>query len=69
MQQRAVALAGTGIVALFVGASNVLGQLYYDVLQTNESLAVVIIGVAIGVLLLTIVTFTMCIRRMRTRSI
>ena len=46
-----------------------LGQLYYDVLQSNDVLAVVIVGVAISVLLLTIVTFTMCIRRMRTRSI
>ena len=52
-----------------MGASNVLGQLYYDVLQSDDGLAFVIIGVAIGVLLLTTVTFTMCIRRMRTRSI
>ena len=67
LQQRVVALAGTALVAAFVGASNVLGQLYYDVLQTNGELAAVIAAVAVFASLLLVFTVASCVRRARHR--
>ena len=65
LQQRAVALGGTALVGASVGAFNVLGQLYYDVLRTNGELAAVIAAVAVFAVLLVAVTFAACVRRAR----
>merc|ERR1711924_225147 len=62
MKQRAIALAGTALVAVFVGASNLIFQLYYDVLLTNGELAAIIAAVAVCAVLLVVVTFAACIR-------
>ena len=65
LQQRAVALTGTAIISVSVGTCNVLGQLYYDVLQSNGTLAGMIAGVAISAVLLACITFAACVRRVR----
>ena len=52
LQQRAVALTGTVIIAASVSAGNVLGRLYYGVLRADSTLAGIIAGVAIGTVLL-----------------
>ena len=65
LQQRAVALTGTAIVATFISTGNVLGSLYYDVIQASPNLAGYIAAVAVGVVLLLCLVFAMCIRRMR----
>ena len=64
LQQRAVALVGTAIVAAFVSTGNVLGQLYYNLILTNGELAAVVLGVAIVSVLLACLLTGTCIRRM-----
>jgi hypothetical protein len=65
MQQRAVALTGTAIIAAFVSTGNVLGRLYYDALRADSTMAGIIAGVAIGTVLLVCITITACVRRVR----
>jgi len=65
MQQRAVALTGTAIIAAFVSIGNVLGRLYYDVLQSDGIVAAIIAGVAVGTVLLACITVTAFVRRVR----
>ena len=65
LQQRAVALTGTAIIAALVSIGNVLARLYYDVLQADRTMAGIIAGVAIGTVLLACVTVTACVRRVR----
>ena len=65
LQQRAVALTGTAIVAAFVSIGNVLGRFYYDVLRADSTLAAIIAGVAIGTVLLLSITVAACVRRAR----
>ena len=65
LQQRAVALTGTAIIAASVSTGNVLGRLYYDVLQADGTVAGIIAGVAVGTVLLVGITVTVCVRRVR----
>ena len=65
MQQRAVALTGTAIIAALVSIGNVLARLYYDALQADRTMAGIIAGVAIGTVLLACITVTACVRRVR----
>ena len=65
LQQRAVALTGTAIIAGFVSTGNVLGRLYYDALRADSTMAGIIAGVAIGTVLLVCITVTACVRRVR----
>ena len=65
MQQRAVALTGTCIIAAFVSTGNVFGRLYYDVLRADSTMAGIIAGVAIGTVLLVCITVAACVRRVR----
>ena len=68
LQQRAVALTGTALVAVFVGISNVLGQLYLTVLQSGTPvLAAAIAGIAVGSVLLVCIIFAACVRQMRRK--
>ena len=67
LQQRAVALTGTAIVAAFVSTGNVLGRVYYDVLQSNSTMAAVIAGATVSTVLLVCLLFTWCIHRSRKR--
>ena len=65
LQQRAVALTGTAIIAAFVSIGNVLGRFYYDVLRADSTLAAIIAGVAIGTVLLVSIFVTAFVRRAR----
>ena len=65
LQQRAVALTGTAIIAASVSTGNVLGRLYYDVLQVDSTMAGIIAGVAVGTVLLVCIFVSACIRRER----
>ena len=65
LQQRAVALTGTALIAAFVSIGNVLARLYYDVLRVDSTMAGIIAGVAIGTVLLVCITVTACVRRVR----
>ena len=65
LQQRAVALTGTAIIAGFVSIGNVLGRFYYDVFRADSTMAGIIAGVAIGTVLLVCITVTACVRRVR----
>ena len=65
LQQRAVALTGTAIIAAFVSTGNVLGRFYYDVLRADSTLAAIIAGVAIGTVLLVSIFVTAFVRRAR----
>ena len=65
LQQRAVALTGTAIIAASVSTGNVLGRLYYDVLRADSTLAGIIAGVAIGTVLLVCILVAACVRRVR----
>ena len=65
LQQRAVALTGTAIIAAFVSIGNVLGRFYYDVLRADSTLAGIIAGVAIGTVLLVSITVVAFVRRAR----
>ena len=65
LQQRAVALTGTAIVAAFVSIGNVLGRFYYDVLRADSTLAAIIAGVAIGTVLLVSIAVVAFVRRAR----
>ena len=65
MQQRAVALTGTGIIAASVSTGNVLGRLYYDVLRVDSTFAAIIAGVAVGTVLLVCILVAACVRRVR----
>ena len=68
LQNRAVGLAATGIVATAIATGNVLGQLYLSVLQSgNSTLALIIAGVAIGTVLLLCIVFVVCMRYMRRK--
>jgi len=52
IQLRAVGFVGTAIVAALVGASNVIGRLYYDVIREDPRQAwMIAVGVASSVLL------------------
>ena len=62
LQQRAVALTGTAIIAAFVSIGNVLGRFYYDVFRADSTMAGIIAGVAIGTVLLACITVTACVR-------
>ena len=65
LQQRAVALTGTAIIAASVSTGNVLGRLYYDALRADSTLAGIIAGVAIGTVLLVCILVAACVRRVR----
>ena len=65
LQQRAVALTGTAIIAALVSIGNVLGRFYYDVFRADSTMAGIIAGVAIGTVLLVCITVTACVRRVR----
>ena len=65
MQQRAVALTGTAIIAASVSTGNVLGRLYYDVLRVDSTFAAIIAGVAVGTVLLVCILVAACVRRVR----
>ena len=65
LQQRAVALTGTAIVAAFVSIGNVLGRFYYDVLRADSTLAAIIAGVAVGTVLLVSIAVVAFVRRAR----
>ena len=65
LQQRAVALTGTAIIAASVSTGNVLGRLYYDVLRVDNTFAAIIAGVAIGTVLLVCILVAACVRRVR----
>jgi hypothetical protein len=65
LQQRAVALTGTCIIAAFVSIGNVLGRFYYDAIRADSTMAGIIAGVAIATVLLVCITVTACIRRLR----
>ena len=65
LQQRAVALAGTAIIAALVSIGNVLGRFYYDVLRADHTMAAIIAGVTIGMVLLACITVATCVRRAR----
>ena len=65
LQQRAVALTGTCIIAAFVSIGNVLGRFYYDAIRADSTMAGIIAGVAIATVLFVCITVTACIRRLR----
>ena len=65
LQQRAVALTGTAIIAASVSTGNVLGRLYYDVLRADSTLAGIIAGVAVGTVLFACILVAACVRRVR----
>ena len=65
LQQRAVALTGTAIIAASVSVGNVLARLYYDVLRVDSTMAGIIAGVAIGTVLLVCILVAACVRRVR----
>ena len=65
LQQRAVALTGTAIIAAFVSIGNVLGRFYYDVLRADSTLAGIIAGAAIGTVLLVSLFVAAFVRRAR----
>eukprot|EP00966_Prymnesium_polylepis_P174473 4036881-Prymnesium_polylepis.1 len=68
IQLRAVGLVGTAIVATAIGASNVLGRLYYDVIKSDGRLAGWIACGVLGGLLLCVMgclTYYVCRGRRR----
>ena len=68
LQQRAVALTGTAIIAASVSTGNVLGRLYYDMLRVDSTFAAIIARVAIGTVLLVCILVAACVRVRRVRN-
>ena len=65
IQNRIVGLIGTGIVALGVGSSNLIFNLYYDVIKRDPNLALYILVGNVGAILLCVALCTtgpMCIK-------